>query len=123
MSDHADKLRDILELTDCSRGQWEPLLDAVEAERDEARQSFKLWFARYKEERARAEAAEAKLVVDAYRLLAAEAALRAAEAERDEARGKVLTHTEALLALKAERDRWRAVACNVKDGTAAARKA
>ena len=36
MSDHADKLRDILELTDCSRGQWEPLLDALEAERDEA---------------------------------------------------------------------------------------
>ena len=40
--------------------------------------------------------------------------------ERDEARNKVLTHTEALLALTAERDRWRAVACNVKDGTAAA---
>jgi hypothetical protein len=36
MSDHADMLRDILELTDCSRGQWEPLLDALVAERDEA---------------------------------------------------------------------------------------
>ena len=30
----ADKLRDILEQTDCSRGQWEPLLDSLEAERD-----------------------------------------------------------------------------------------
>jgi len=34
MSDNADKLRDILELTDCGRGQWEPLLDALVAERD-----------------------------------------------------------------------------------------
>ena len=50
----------------------------------------------------------------------AEAALRDAQTERDEARDKVLTHTEALLALTGERDRWRAVACNVKDGTAAA---
>jgi len=53
-------------------------------------------------------------------LEAAEAALRDAQTERDEARDKVLTHTEALLALTGERDRWRAVACNVKDGTAAA---
>jgi len=30
----ADKLRDILEQTDCSRGQWEPLLDSLVAERD-----------------------------------------------------------------------------------------
>lgn len=37
MSDHEDKLRDILELTDCGRGQWEPLLDALVAERDEAK--------------------------------------------------------------------------------------
>ena len=40
--------------------------------------------------------------------------------ERVEARNKVVTHTEGLLALTAERDRWRAIACNVKDGTAAA---
>ena len=30
----ADELRNILELTDCSRGQWEPLLDALVTERD-----------------------------------------------------------------------------------------
>lgn len=29
-----DDLRNILELTDCSRGQWEPLLDELIAERD-----------------------------------------------------------------------------------------
>ena len=41
---------------------------------------------------------------------AAEAALRDAQTERDEARDKVLTHTEGLLALTAERDRWRVLA-------------
>ena len=38
----ADKLRDILEQTDCGRGQWEPLLDALVAERDEAIEKHRL---------------------------------------------------------------------------------
>jgi len=40
MTDYADKLRDILELTDCSRGQWEPLLDALVTERDRLREAL-----------------------------------------------------------------------------------
>jgi len=70
MSDLADKLRDILELTDCSRGQWEPLLDALVAERDEWEVAAKKISGARNRWKKRAEAAEA--------------ALRDAQTERDE---------------------------------------
>ena len=121
-------------------------LDRLVNERDEAREVLEGSHARgyregVREAEARAEAAlqdsyvmthptakhravsvQRTLAVDALkeRAESAEAALRDAQTERDEARDKVLTHTEALLALTGERDRWRAIACNVKDGTAAA---
>ena len=88
MSDHADKLRDILELTeaaltkiadgtilstrfreiaaaalakDCSRGQWEPLLDALVAERDEWEVAAKKISGARNRWKKRAEAAEAQV--------------------------------------------------------------
>ena len=59
---NADKLRDILELTDCSRGQWEPLLDALVAERDEAVEMSRQMVAAYELAGEETEAAEAELV-------------------------------------------------------------
>ena len=61
MSDLADKLRDILELTDCSRGQWEPLLDALVAERDEWEVAAKKISGARNRWKKRAEAAEARV--------------------------------------------------------------
>jgi len=60
---NADKLRDILELTDCSRGQWEPLLDALVAERDEWEVAAKKISGARNRWKKRAEAAEAENVL------------------------------------------------------------
>jgi hypothetical protein len=80
----ADKLRDILELTDCSRGQWEPLLDSLVAAFDEER---------IMREHADVEARTAR------------EQRHAAEVERDEAHEQVAHYRDFALQAGAERDK------------------
>ena len=97
MSDPADKLRDILELTDCGRGQWEPLLDALVAERAELEIDRNDW-KRISDE---AEAtAEARLRVRNSAIARAEAA----EARQEGYRKSVEANAAARVAAEAERD-------------------